>query len=89
MASNLLAERSLIHHEFEKRSDAAQAIIKLFSEVEDIEMNPHRKSFSEFKRLQYVDEIFLEYYMASGRIPNIFSKETADELCKAMPRYAQ
>lgn len=84
MAINLLAERSLIHHEFEKRSDAAQAIIKLFSEVEDIEMNPHRKSFSEFKRLQYVDEIFLEYYMASGRIPNIYSKETADELCKAI-----
>ena len=79
-AINLLAKNSIIHKEFEKRGDAAKTIIELFSETEGVEMDPYKKSFSEYKCLQYSDATFLEYYMASGRIPNIYAKETAEKL---------
>ena len=79
-AINLLADNSVIHKEFEKRGDAAKTIIELFSETEGVEMDPYKKSFSEYKCLQYSDATFLEYYMASGRIRNIYAKETAEKL---------
>lgn len=79
-AINLLADNSVIHKEFEKRSDAAKTIIDLFSETEGVEMDPYKKTFSEYKCLQYSDATFLEYYMASERIPNIYAKETAEKL---------
>lgn len=79
-AINLLADSSLIHKEFEKRADAAKTIIELFSDTEGVEIDPYKKTFSEYKCLQYSDATFLEYYMASGRIPNIYAKETAEKL---------
>lgn len=86
VAIDLLADNSLIHREIEKREDAAKVIIELFSETEDIEMDPRKKSFSEYKHLQYCDELFLEYYMALERIPNIYSKDTAEKLGKTVSK---
>ena len=82
-AINLIASRSTIHQEFEKRNDAARVIIDLFSKTDGVEMDPQKHS-SGFNCLQYSDEMFLEYYMASKRIPNIYSEETTERLGAAI-----
>lgn len=84
VAINSISDNSLIHKEFERRDDAAEVIVEFFKNIESIEMDPNKNSSKEYKRLQYSDEMFLEYYMASKRIPELYTKETRDVLCEVV-----
>lgn len=68
-AVNLIADSSLIHRELESRRDAADKIVELFASVKAIEMDPKViLPMGDYTTLQYADEMFLDYYMASGRL---------------------
>lgn len=70
-AVKLVLEYSNLHRELLKREDAAKTVLQYFEQSE-IDMAGTYSSFDKsYRRVNYVDEMFLEYLIASGMIKGI------------------
>ena len=82
-AIQFLADQSNILQELEQRKDAAKCLIQRFSKNQ-IDRSLKRKSNLKENKVTYFGELFLEYYMASGRIPDLISEENEADLKDAI-----
>src|SRR5574344_27404 len=84
MAINIVFKHSRLHRELSKREDAAAAIVKAFAET-SIDMNIGKSCFDDdYKVLSYSNEMFFDYFAASGLIPNISSGDNKEILREAV-----
>ena len=77
-AVNFLADRSTVHQELERRANAGAAILTFYAGTKK-EMSPKKRALKG-RNVQFSDETFLDYYLASERIPNIMSPKNAEQL---------
>ena len=83
-AVNLLAERSTVHQELERRANAGEAIISFYAGTRK-EMNPKKRALKG-SDVQFSDETFLDYYLASGRIPTLATPQNKEQLREVIER---
>ena len=77
-AVNFLAERSTVHQELERRAKAGDAILTFYAGTKK-EMSPKKRALKG-SDVQFSDETFLDYYLASERIPSILTPEHKERL---------
>lgn len=72
-AIRLIIRNSSLHQAFLKRDNAAQVITNLFSTT-SLDVSIEKSLFDDdYENVAYVNELFLEYFIGSGVIPEIFT----------------
>ena len=79
-AIQIVAESSLIHRELESREDASGQLLSLYSSFHSIEMMPNTAIKEDYSSLSFADAMFLDYYVASGRIVLAKTADQREEL---------
>lgn len=83
-AVRLVYENSGLHRELVSRSDAAEELIKAFS-ASSMTLDSRRINAAEDnKTLSYTDGMFLEYFLASGLVPDLSSGANKTALREAV-----
>lgn len=70
-AVNMIVDRSQLHKQFLKRKDAANIVADIFSST-SVDMSLERSCYdNRLDTLSYANEMFLDYFVASGLLPHL------------------